>query len=68
MTIFSDVGRKIKTTRAVRKITQEDLAELIDMDVRSVIAIESGDRNPTLKTIYKICKALKVRSSELLGF
>ena len=68
MGIFSSVGKSIRTARVRQKLTQEDLAELIDMDARSVVAIENGDRNPTLRTIYKICKALKVDSQELLPF
>lgn len=68
MSIFSDVGKRIRQVRTSKRMTQEGLAELIDMDVRSVIAIESGGRNPTLKTLHKICKALKVKSGELLTF
>lgn len=68
MGIFSSIGKKIRVARVERKLTQEALAEIIGMDTRSVVAIESGDRNPTLRTIYKICKALQVKSSDLLSF
>lgn len=68
MGIFSRVGGNIKAARNKKKLTQENLAEMIDMDARSVVAIESGQRNPTLRTIFKICRALGVKSSELLPF
>lgn len=68
MSIFSDVGKRIRLVRTSKKMTQEKLADLIDMDVRSVIAIESGARNPTLRTLHKICNALRVKSGELLTF
>jgi transcriptional regulator with XRE-family HTH domain len=29
---------------------------------------ERGERNPTIRTLYKIAKALKVKSSDLLPF
>lgn len=68
MGIFSRVGSNIKLVRNRNKITQEKLAEMIGMDVRSVGSIESGQRNPTMRTLYKICKALGVSSSDLLPF
>lgn len=66
--IYREIGQKIRTLRNKRKLTQEDLAEMIKMDARSVIAIETGQRNPTLKTLYRICRALKIKSSVLLPF
>jgi len=36
------------------------------MDPKSVIEIENGNRNPTLKTIRKIALALRVDTPELL--
>lgn len=67
-TVFRVVGVRIRTIRNKKKMTQEKLAELINMDPRSIIDIEMGNRNPTLQTIYRICKALKVKSSDLLSF
>lgn len=66
--IYKAIGIKIRTARNKKKLTQEDLAEMIKMDARSVIAIETGNRNPTLRTIYRICKALKIKSADLLSF
>lgn len=38
------------------------------MDKNYVVLIERGERNPTIRTLYKIAKALKVNASELLPF
>jgi len=63
---YKSLGEKIRKLRRERKLTQEKLAELAEIDPKSVIQIENGKRNPTLKTIDKIAKALKVSAGELL--
>lgn len=59
-------GKRIKELRAKRGITQEDLADKIDVDRSYIGFLERGERNPTLTKILKIAKALKVSASELL--
>jgi len=63
---YQKLGEKIRTARKAKKITQEKLAELVGVDVRTIVAVEAGKRNPTLKTINKIAKALDVQASSLL--
>jgi len=59
-TIYKKLGDNIRNLRKKSGLTQERLAELARMDPKSVIEIENGNRNPTLKTIRKIALALKV--------
>jgi len=54
------VGEKIRVLRRQRGLSQEKLAEMIKMDFTSVNELENGKRNPSLKTIHKIARALKV--------
>lgn len=61
-------GENVAKRRKAMGLTQEQLADEIGMDVRSVRAIEAGDRNPTFKTLFKISKALRAISSDLLPF
>ncbi len=67
-TIYEKFGDRVKKLRKEHNLSQEQLAELIKRDPRTVIAIEAGTRNPTLNTMYKIAKALKVRISGLADF
>jgi transcriptional regulator with XRE-family HTH domain len=60
------VGKKIRKCRRITGLTQERLAELIKRDVRTVVAVETGKRNPTLLTLKKIATALKVKLSDLI--
>lgn len=66
--LFNVIGTKIRTERTKRRLSQETLADMIGMDTRSIVAIETGDRNPTVKTLYKVCSALKIPSSTILPF
>ena len=65
-TIYKKLGDNIRNFRKKNVLTQEKLAELAHMDPKSIIEIENGNRNPTLKTIRKIALALKVNTSVLL--
>lgn len=66
--ILVKFGQKIQSVRKSKKISQEELAEILAMHRTYVGLIERGERNPTIRTLYKIAKALKVNSSELLPF
>ena len=66
-TNYEKLGSKIRELRKETNLTQEQLAEKVNMDVRSIVEIESGKRNPTLKTLSKIAGALKIPLSDLLN-
>jgi len=66
--INQKLGEKTRKIRKEKGLSQEDLADMIKVDVRTVVAIETGKRNPTLNTINKIAKALKIPVHELLKF
>lgn len=67
-TIYDKFGEKVRKQRKQRGLTQEDLAALIKRDPRTIVAIETGKRNPTLNTSYKMARALGVKLSELFDF
>ncbi len=50
---------KIKEYRKELKMTQEELAESVDVTRQTIIALEQGRYNPSLILAYKITKALK---------
>jgi transcriptional regulator with XRE-family HTH domain len=66
--IYRAFGGKVRDRRKSSGLSQEELAFKIGRDPRSIVAIEGGNRNPTLATIHKLCQALKVKSSDLLNF
>ena len=66
-TTYKKLGIKVRKLRKVKGLTQEELAERIGRDPRTIVAIEAGERNPTLQTIQRLSKALGVPQSELLS-
>ena len=59
------LGRRIKEIRKARGYSQEQLAELINMDIPNLSNIERGKRFMTAETLEKIAKALDVTEKEL---
>jgi putative transcriptional regulator len=50
---------RIKEYRKELKMTQEELAEAVDVTRQTIIALEQGRYNPSLILAYKIKKTLK---------
>ncbi len=53
------LGRMIKTARQERKLTQEQLGELIGVQKAQISKLESSANSATIDTILKVFKALK---------
>jgi len=63
-----DFGNKVRELRKQQGISQEGLAGLADLDRTYIGGIERGIRNPSLRNIGKIAKALKVKMKDLFDF
>lgn len=66
-TFVKGVGLQIKRLREERNLTQEDLANDCNIPKSQVGRIERGEINTTLRTLYKISKALQVLPSDLFN-
>jgi transcriptional regulator with XRE-family HTH domain len=64
-TIYEKLGSRIRQLRKQQHLSQEDLAVKAKLDLTSISEIESGLRNPSLKTLSKIAHALHVSLAEL---
>lgn len=56
---------KLKAARALKDISQKELAERIGVSRQTMNAIESGDYNPTIKLCIAICKVLDTTLDKL---
>lgn len=66
--LFQKLGTRIEELRKKKGLTQEDLAEKADFHRAYFWDIEQG-RNVSIKTIYKIAKALGISLSDFFkGF
>jgi len=55
-----EIGLKIKERRNILNLQQKDLAELSSVSLRTIIQIENGNGNPSLKTLLNLLKVLGV--------
>lgn len=62
------LGLKIKELRKRKGLTQEGLAELIQMEQNSISVMESGRNFPTLGTLEKIAQVLDVNLSDFFNY
>ncbi len=58
-------GTNVRALREKRELSQEQLAEIADLDRTYVGGLERGERNATLGSILRIAKALKTSVAEL---
>ncbi len=59
---------KIKEYRAKLDMKQDTLAELVDVRRETIIRIEKGQYNPSLKVAMDIAKVFGVSVEELFSF
>ena len=60
------IGSKIKEARERAHLTQEELAEIVDISPTHMSVIERGVKTPKLDTFVRIVKALNLSSDALL--
>lgn len=62
------LGLKIKEFRKQKKLTQEQLAEILDLDIGYISKLEVGRNFPTIGTLEKIAETLDVELYELFQY
>lgn len=63
--ILSALGKNVRQNRELKHLTQEKLAEFSGLDPTYISGIERGIRNPGIKNVAKIAKALGLSTSQL---
>jgi len=63
--IYDEIIKRIIKERKRQGIIQEKLAALSDIDRTHMGLIEQGRRRPTLATLHKITKTLKISLEQL---
>ena len=60
------IGRRIKAARMEKKLTQEKLAEIINISTTYVSEIESKATVPSAAILFPICKLLNVSIDDII--
>lgn len=66
--VYVQLGKNIKNYRNKKGLTQQNLADKVDMGINFIGKIEIGFSKPSLDTIIKIANALEVKLSDLFNF
>jgi putative transcriptional regulator len=56
---------RLKSARAAKDLSQEELAHAVGVSRQTISAIEKGDYNPTIRLCLSICKVLDRTLDEL---
>lgn len=59
---------RIKEFRAREQFTQEELAKLVGVRRETIVFLEQGKYNPSLKLAYDIAQVFKISIEELFLF
>ena len=59
---------KIKELREKHNLTQEALAEKVDVTRQTILFLEKGKYNPSLRLAYKIAKVLNSKIEDIFSF
>ncbi len=65
---YKMLGKNIKTQREKLNITQQELADKVNMSLNFVGKIEVAFSRPSLETLIKLANALETDVSELTKF
>ena len=59
---------RIRELRARYDLTQEDLADKVDVTRQTIIAIEAEKYNPSLELAFKIARIFQVKIEDVFEF
>ncbi len=63
---YLSIGKRIKKNRLSRGITQEVLAERVNVSIPHISRIENGFSSPSLQTLVDICNVLGITIDDLM--
>lgn len=63
--VLAALGQSVRRHREARSLTQETLAERANLDSSYISGIERGLRNPGIKNVARLAKALGITTAKL---
>lgn len=65
---YEKFGLNVVYYRKRKKLTQLQLAELVDIDRSHISAIELGNVGVSLDVVFRLCEVLEITPKELFDF
>lgn len=66
--LYEKIGLNVVYYRKRKRLTQLQLAELVDIDRSHISAIELGNIGVSLDVIFRLCEVLEITPKELFDF
>ena len=66
--LYEKFGLNVVYYRKRKRLTQLQLAELVDIDRSHISAIELGNVDVSLDVIFRLCEVLEITPKELFDF
>ena len=66
--LHEEFGLNVVYYRKRKRLTQLQLAELVDIDRSHISAIELGNVGVSLDVIFRLCEVLEISPKELFDF
>lgn len=66
--VLENLGKNIKRYRLLQNLTQEKLAEKVGVHQTYIGKIETGKINASVKQLFTISRALKIKLSDIFDF
>jgi DNA-binding XRE family transcriptional regulator len=63
--LLNNYGQTIKDARLAAGMTQDALAEQIGVTTRYIMAIENENKQPRMKVLFKLIRALKISADTI---
>lgn len=66
--LLNQISSNLSRIRKQQRYTQREVAELAGLNQNYYAKVERGNGMPSVKTIQKLAKALKVTATDIVGF
>jgi len=66
-TMLIILNERLKECRKRKNVTQSEIARSLDIELRSYVRYEKGDRKPDIEMLYKLADFFDVSTDYLLG-
>lgn len=65
---MNEIGKKLRELRKRKGLSQEELAELASINLRTIQRIENNESEPRGNTLNQICKVLDINAEDILDY
>ena len=67
-TLYKQIGKNIKKYRELKNLTQQELADKVNLGLNFIGKVEIAFSHPSLKTLCSIADALDIKIEKLFRF